>query len=204
VDELYGQLRRDGVIGLRGAFDRSWVWRLGEDLDAAFLEALDRPGGPVLRGLNRYYVEIDPGQMRGFGQLATHPWVSSVCAAALGPAHRIVEVGFEVRLPGTVDQPWHRDGVAGEPDSLTVHMSTVDTEPDMAPFEIVPGSHLEDGADFVQGVYPPEPSHLHYEARATRMYPQMGDIYVRSPLTVHRVMANRSDKARPVLVLRVA
>jgi len=33
--------------------------------------------------------------------------------------------------------------------------------------------------------------------------PRMGDISVRSALTIHRGTANRSDKARPVLVLGV-
>src|ERR1700712_13410 len=109
LQELTHRLHEGGVIGLPGAFSRDWVRQLGEDIDTAFDEARARPGGAVGRGPQRYYVEIHPEQLRGFGDLLSHPWITAVCEAVLGDDYQIVEVGFDVPLPGAVDQPWHRD-----------------------------------------------------------------------------------------------
>jgi Phytanoyl-CoA dioxygenase (PhyH) len=210
LGELAGQLDRDGIIGLAGAFSRSWTGALGEDVEAAFAEARQRQDGAVGRGPNRCYVEIHPEQIRGFVGLATHPWITAVCTAVLGSEYRIVEVGFDVPLAGAADQPWHRDFPAPRETvaerrltSLAINVTTVDTEPDMGPFEIAPGTHWEAGTEFEHGMFPARSTWPRYEALATRKYPKMGDISIRSALTVHRGTANHSAKSRPVLVLGV-
>ncbi|MEV6830013.1 phytanoyl-CoA dioxygenase family protein [Amycolatopsis sp. NPDC051102] len=208
VAALTERLYADGIIGLPRAFTRDWVRRLGEDIDTAFAEARARPGGAVGRGPNRYYVEIHPEQLRGFAELATHPWITAIAESVLGPAYRIVEVGFDVPLAGAVDQPWHRDfpmpvETARERrlTSLAVNVTAVDTEPDMGPFEIAPGTHWDDGGAFEHGMFPPREAYPRYRELAARKFPAMGDISIRSALTVHRGTANHSAKARPVLVL---
>ncbi|MFF1614586.1 phytanoyl-CoA dioxygenase family protein [Amycolatopsis sp. NPDC058278] len=205
---LTGRLDADGIIGLPGAFSRHWVRQLGEDIDTAFAEARARPGGAVGRGPNRFYVEIHPEQLRGFAELAGHPWITAVAEAVLGPAYRIVEVGFDVPLEGAVDQPWHRDfpmpaetAREGRLTSLAVNVTAVDTEPDMGPFEIAPGTHRDAGSAFDHGMFPPREAWPRYRELAVRKFPRMGDISIRSALTVHRGTANHSAKARPVLVL---
>jgi hypothetical protein len=208
VAALTERLYADGIIGLPRAFTRDWVRRLGEDIDTAFAEARARPGGAVGRGPHRYYVEIHPEQLRGFADLATHPWITAVAESVLGPAYRIVEVGFDVPLAGAVDQPWHRDfpmpaETARERrlTSLAVNVTAVDTEPDMGPFEIAPGTHWDDGGAFEHGMFPPREAYPRYRSLAVRKFPKMGDISIRSALTVHRGTANHSAKSRPVLVL---
>ncbi|SDN21417.1 phytanoyl-CoA dioxygenase family protein [Actinacidiphila guanduensis] len=206
VQALYG----DGITALRGAFPPEWADALREDIETAFAEARRRPRGAVGRGPHRYYVEIHPEQMRGFADLAGHPWVRAVCAAVLGPQYRIVELGFDIPLPGAVDQPWHRDFPSPEPTwrerrltSLAFNVTAVDTAEDMGPFEIAPGTQWERGDDFDHAMFPPRSSFPRYAARAVRKYPRRGDISVRSALAVHRGTANRSTTARPVLVLGV-
>ncbi|HZG75371.1 MAG TPA: phytanoyl-CoA dioxygenase family protein [Paenibacillus sp.] len=203
---LYGP----GILGLKGAFSRAWTETLREDLEALYQDALQRPGGTVGRGPKRHYVEIHPEDLRGFVELATHPWVKAVCETVLGPSYRIVEIGFDVPNPGAVDQPWHRDFPAPEDtyigrrlNSLAFNVTAVDVEPDMGPFEIAPGTQWDDAATFEHGMFPPRDLYPRYEARAEQKLPKMGDISVRSALTIHRGTANRSDKARPVLVLGV-
>ena len=144
---IMGGLYGDGIIGLKGAFDRGWVQELREDIDALFEDALRRPGGAVGRGPKRYYVEIHPERIRGFLDLVTHPWVMAVNEAMLGPDYRIVEIGFDVPGPGAMYQPWHRDFPAPEDtlvgrrlNSLAFNLTTVDVTEDMGPFEIAPGS----------------------------------------------------------------
>ncbi len=205
---LTTRLHQDGIIGLPRAFTRDWVRRLGEDVDTAFAEARARQDGAVGRGPNRYYVEIHPEQLSGFADLAAHPWITAVAEAVLGSEYRIVEVGFDVPLAGAVDQPWHRDFPMPEEtsrhrrlNSLAVNVTAVDTEADMGPFEIAPGTHWDDGSAFEHGMFPPRDAYSRYRELAVRKFPQMGDISIRSALTVHRGTANHSAKSRPVLVL---
>jgi hypothetical protein len=210
VSSIMGGLYGDGIIACKGAFSREWVAQLGEDIDVAFDAAMKRPGGTVGRGPKRYYVEIHPEEIRGFMDLVTHPWVTAVSEAVLGPEYKIVEIGFDIPFPGAVHQPWHRDFPAPEEtlvgrrlNSLAFNMTTVDVFEDMGPFEIAPGTQWDDPAEFEHGMFPPNSLYSRYEQRAQRKMPKMGDISARSALTIHRGTANRSDKKRPALVLGV-
>ncbi|MFE2052001.1 phytanoyl-CoA dioxygenase family protein [Streptomyces sp. NPDC059459] len=203
-------LYEDGITACKGAFTPQWADALGEDVARAFEEARSRPGGAVGRGPNRYYVEIHPEQIRGFVDLVDHPWVRSLCTATLGPDYRIVELGFDVPLEGAVNQPWHRDFPMPEETrrerrltSLAFNVTTVDTEEDMGPFEIAPGTQWDDSEEFEHGMFPPRSHFPRYAERAVRKYPKRGDISARTALTIHRGTTNHSVKPRPVLVLGV-
>ncbi len=210
IAEIMGGLYGDGVIALKGAFSREWVQQMGEDIAVLYEDALKRPGGAVGRGRNRHYVEIHPEGIRGFVELATHPWVVTVCEAVLGPEYKIVEIGFDVPNPGALDQPWHRDFPAPEDtltgrrlNSLAFNLTTVDVMEDMGPFEIAPGTQWDFPVGFDHGMFPPKDLDPRYIERAQRKMPKMGDISARSALTIHRGTANYSNKPRPVLVLGV-
>jgi hypothetical protein len=204
------ELYRDGITACRGAFSAQWADAMREDIEVAFAEAIARPDGAVGRGPQRYYVEIHPEQFRGFVDLVTHPWVTAVCEAVLGPAYEIVEVGFDIPFPGAEYQPWHRDfpmhevtRTEGRLNSLAFNLTGVDTVEEMGPFEIALGTQFDDEPDFEHGMFPPASRHPRYEERAVRKYPRRGDISARSALTIHRGTPNVSDTARPVLVLGV-
>ncbi|GAB2593092.1 phytanoyl-CoA dioxygenase family protein [Microlunatus antarcticus] len=206
--EIRRGIYEEGVVGRKGAFSREWVARLSEDVDAAFEEALGRPGGAVGRGPNRYYVEIHPQALRGFVDIATHPWITAATEAVLGPDWTITEVGFDVPGHGAMNQPWHRDfpmpDAARDEHRLTslhFNITTVDTEDDMGPFEVAPGTQWDDGAEFAHGMFPPKELYGRYEERAVRRFPQMGDISARTALTLHRGTKHASLKRRPVLVI---
>jgi hypothetical protein len=203
-------LETDGIIALKGAFPKTWVQQVREDIDSAFEEARSREGGAVGRGPNRWYVEIHPEALRGFVGLVDHPWVRAVCETVLGPDYRIVEVGFDTPFPGATLQPWHRD-FPSPPEtkeghrltSLAFNLTTVDTTDEMGPFEIAPGTQWEGGEAFDHEQFPPESEHPRYEALAQRKYPRVGDLSARSALAIHRGTPNRSQVPRPVLVLGV-
>lgn len=203
---LYG----DGVTSLRGAFSRTFADALREDIEILFDEAQSVAGGALPRGPERWYVEVQPERIRGFVEIATHPWFVAVCEAVLGLGYRIVEIGFDIPFPGAADQPWHRDFAPPEAttvgrrlNSLAFNLTAVDTLPDMGPFEIAPGTQWDrfDGCD--KGMFPPQHLWPRYVARARQALPQRGDMSARSALTIHRGTANRSDTARPVLVVGV-
>ena len=115
--EIMGGLYGDGIIGLKGAFSREFADALYDDMMALFEEARQIPGGALPRGPQRWYVETQPERIRGFVEIATHPWLVAVCEAVLTKDYRIVEVGFDIPFPGAADQPWHRDFKA--PDATT-------------------------------------------------------------------------------------
>jgi len=210
VQRAYTELYHDGITAWPGAFAAAWADAMREDIERAFAEARARPGGAVGRGPHRYYVEIHPEQLRGFVDLVTHPWVTAVCEAVLGPDYHVIELGFDVPQPGAVNQPWHRDFPmpditrrTGQLDSLAFNLTAVDTVEEMGPFEIAPGTQFDDEPDFEHGMFPPKSRYGRYEERAVRKYPKRGDISARSALTIHRGTANISSFERPVLVLGV-
>ena len=210
VATIMGGLYGDGIIAVKGAFTREWADVLDEDLEVLFREALERPGGAVGRGPKRYYVEIHPERLRGFVDLATHPWIHAVSEAILGADYRIVEIGFDVPLPGAMDQPWHRDFPAPDAtltgrrlNSLAFNLTTVDVMPDMGPFEVAVGTQWDPPDGFAHGMFPPKSLYPRYQARAQQKLPRRGDVSARSALTIHRGTANRSAVPRPALVLGV-
>ncbi|TMJ12075.1 MAG: phytanoyl-CoA dioxygenase, partial [Alphaproteobacteria bacterium] len=106
------------------------------------------------------------------------------------------------------DQPWHRDFKSPEAttkgrrlNSLAFNLTAVDTVQAMGPFEIAPGTQWDDLSDCPNEMFPPKDRWERYIARAQQKLPQMGDISARSALTIHRGTANRSNEARPVLVV---
>lgn len=203
---LYG----DGIIGLKGAFSPPFADIMREDIEALFAEAQAVDGGVLPRGPNRFYVEVQPERIRGFNEIATHPWFAAVCKAVLGDDYRIVEVGFDIPFPGAADQPWHRDFAPPRAttrdrrlNSLAFNLTAVDTLPEMGPFEIAPGTQWDQFEGCPRGMFPPREYWGRYIERAVPKLPQRGDISARSALTIHRGTANRSQLARPVLVLGV-
>jgi hypothetical protein len=208
--EIMGGLYGDGIIACRGAFPRPWVERMREDIGRLFEEARQVPGGALPRGPQRWYVEVHPERIRGFVDIATHPWFVAVCEAVLGSDYRIVEIGFDIPFPGAADQPWHRDFPAPEAtmkgrrlNSLAFNLTAVDTRPEHGAFEIAPGTQWDDLAGCKDGMFPPREWWPRYIARKSARLAQMGDITARSALTIHRGTANRSDEWRPVLVVGV-
>ena len=209
VGAIMGGIYGDGIIARKGAFTKEWVGRLKEDIETLFAEARARPGGALERGPDRYYVEVHPERIRGFVELVTHPWVTAVCRAVLGPDYKVVEAGFDIPFPGAMHQPWHRDFPAPEAtlvgrrlNSLAFNITTVDVTEEIGPFEIAPGTQWDDLAG-TDPMFPDKSLYPRYEARAQRKLPQVGDISARSALTIHRGTANRSQLSRPIFVLGV-
>src|SRR3954467_5823732 len=207
---IMGALYGDGITALKGAFTPAWADELRADIEGLFAEALKYPGGAVGRGPQRYYVEVHPERLRGFVDLVTHPWVTAVCETVLGPDYKIVEIGFDVPLPGAQYQPWHRDFPAPPEtllgrrlNSLAFNLTTVDVTPEMGPFEIAVGTQWDAADDFDHGMFPPKALYPRYEARAQQKTPQRGDISARSALTIHRGTPNHTSVSRHTLVLGV-
>ena len=203
-------LTRDGIVGHKAAFDPLLIDGLREDMEKAYAEAIDRPGGAINRGPKRWYIEVHPEDLRAFARIASHPWIHAMSAAVLGPDYRFVEVGFDVPFQGAQNQPWHRDFRSPEETwrnrritSLAFNLTGVDVAEDMGPFEIAPGTHWEAGQEWKHGMFPPKDEWPRYAAVAQRKFPQRGDISCRTALTIHRGTAHASPTPRPVMILGV-
>jgi hypothetical protein len=208
--EIMGGLYGDGIIGLKGAFSSGFADQLYRDVMTLFEEARQIPGGVLPRGPERWYVETQPERISGFVEIATHPWFVAVCEAVLTTDYKIVEIGFDIPFPGAADQPWHRDFKAPDGtlqgrrlNSLAFNLTTVDTRPEHGPFEIAPGTQWDDIPGAKDDMFPDKSLWQRYIDRAVQKLPQRGDISARSALTIHRGTANRSNEARPVLVVGV-
>ncbi|MGZ2411998.1 ectoine hydroxylase-related dioxygenase (phytanoyl-CoA dioxygenase family) [Sphingomonas sp. F9_3S_D5_B_2] len=208
--EIMGGLYGDGIIALKGAFSTSFADQLREDVMALFEEAQQVAGGALPRGPERWYVEVQPERVRGFVEIATHPWFVAVCEAVLTKDYRIVEIGFDIPFPGAADQPWHRDFLAPEAttrgrrlNSLAFNLTTIDTKQEHGPFEIAPGTQWDEIPGAKDGMFPDRSLWDRYISRAQQKMPRRGDISARSALTIHRGTANRSNEPRPVLVVGV-
>jgi hypothetical protein len=208
VAAIMGGLYGDGIIGLKQAFAPAFADTLYEDMMTLFDEARRIPGGALPRGRERWYVETHPERIRGFVEIATHPWFVAVCEAVLTKDYRIVEVGFDIPFPGAADQPWHRDFNAPDAtikrrrlNSLAFNLTAVDTRPEHGPFEIALGTQWDEIADAKDDMFPDKSLWDRYIARAVQKMPQRGDMSARSALTIHRGTANRSNEARPMLVV---
>ncbi len=211
VAEVQERLRTDGIAGLPGAFAPGWADRLHEEClrlhDAA--SAYER--GRISRGRNRWYFAVHPEQLSGIVDLLTHPWLTEISEAMLGPGYQVAEIAFDVSFPGSKFQPWHRDfrkHVGMRPDgtlsALAFNLPTLDVVDEMGPFEIVRGTqHDEIPTD--NGMFPDAGGQERYEgdARRTLMKPRRGGMSVRTPLAVHRGTPNRSEHTRPVMVATV-
>ena len=210
VTDDVAAIDRDGIVGRKAALDRGFVADLHEDLLTAFWAAIQRPRGTMNRGRRRWYVEVHPEQVRGFVDLVTHPWITTLSEAVLGRDYRFVEIGFDVPFQGARDQPWHRDFPMPRPTleerrltSLAFNITAVDTTPDMGPFEIAPGTHWDDGREWPHQMFPEKHRWERFASLGVRRFPQMGDMSARSGLAVHRGTAHASPIARPVLILGV-
>jgi hypothetical protein len=207
---ILGGLYGDGIIALKGAFSVDFIDTLYEDIMVLFGEALKVPGGALPRGPERWYVEVQPERVSGFKEIATHPWFVAVCEAVLTKDYRIVEIGFDIPFPGAADQPWHRDFKAPDAtlkdrrlNSLAFNLTAVDTKIEHGPFEIALGTQWDDIEGAKDDMFPARERWGRYVSRAVQKLPQRGDISARSALTIHRGTANRSNEARPVLVVGV-
>ncbi|MEO5972756.1 MAG: phytanoyl-CoA dioxygenase family protein [Sphingomicrobium sp.] len=205
---IMGGLYGDGIIAAKGAFTPEWADRLREDIETLFEEAKAVAGGALPRGPQRFYAEVHPERLRGFVDIATHPWFVAVCEAVLGPDYSIVEVGFDIPFPGAEGQPWHRDFPSPPAtlqgrrlNSLAFNLPAVDCTLEMGALEIALGTQWDDISGCKNDMFPPPERWGLYRERMVQRLPQRGDMSARSALTIHRGTANRSSVARPVLVV---
>ena len=211
----YEQLSKDvyekGFTSLPNILPVQWADELDEDMAQQFLKALqiENGEGVAFRGWSRYYIELYPERLRGFVDLVTNPAIIGLSEEMLGDDYEIVELGADIPLPGAPEQPPHRDFPMPEPTSLhkrltslAFNASSVDVTPAMGPFNIVPGTHFDDGSDFVKEMFPIGAKKDEYNQRMEARLAKRGSVSARSGLTLHKGSKN-NGRIRQVLILGV-
>jgi hypothetical protein len=200
-----------GIASLPNILPVHWADELDHDVNLQFIEALkvENGEGVAFRGWNRFYLELYPERLRGFTELVTNPEIVGLSREMLGDDYEIVELGADIPLPGAPDQPPHRDFPMPEPTrrdrrltSLAFNASTVDVTPAMGPFNVAPGTHFDDGADFVKDMFPVGEAKEAYVSRMVPRLAKRGSVSARSGLALHRGTKN-NGRIRPVVILGV-
>ncbi|HEX8182238.1 MAG TPA: phytanoyl-CoA dioxygenase family protein [Candidatus Saccharimonadales bacterium] len=205
-------LYSDGVSSLRGAFDRQSGPRLLEEYGAELQQAKDAKITKG-RGPNRIWFPARPEKISMFTELITHPYITEVSEAVLGHDYQIVELGFDEPSQGAKNQPWHRDFPipnvtkdGGRLDALAFNVTLKDVKPDMGPFEIAPGTQFMEEPEFMlaRGMFVYKRYYDYFTDDTTqKRMGKLGDIQVRTPLTLHRGTTHASEETRPVMILGV-
>ncbi len=211
VGQLSKEVYDKGIAGLPNILPVAWAEELDEDMTLQFMKALqvEHGEGVAFRGWNRYYIELYPERLRGFRALVTNPAIVELSRHMLGDDYQIVELGADIPLPGAPEQPPHRDFPMPEPTrlhrrltSLAFNASSIDVTPELGPFNIAPGSHFDDGSDFVKEMFPIGEKKEEYNRRMEPRFAKRGSVSARSGLTLHRGSQN-NGRMRPVLILGV-
>ncbi len=200
-----------GITSLPNILPVQWANELDEDMGLQFLKALqiENGEGVAFRGWSRFYIELYPERLRGFVELVTNPAIVGLSREMLGDDYEIVELGADIPLPGAPEQPPHRDFPMPEPTrlhrrltSLAFNASSVDVTPEMGPFNIAPGTHFDDGSDFVKEMFPVGEKKQEYNQRMEARLAKRGSVSARSGLTLHKGSQN-NGRMRQVLILGV-
>ncbi len=211
VEKLSKEIYDKGIVGLPNILPVPWADVLDEDMSLQFMKALqvEHGEGVAFRGWNRYYIELYPERLRGFLALVTNPVIVELSRHMLGDDYQIVELGADIPLPGAPEQPPHRDFPMPEPTqlhrrltSLAFNASSIDVTPELGPFNIAPGTHLDDGSDFVKEMFPIGAKKEEYNRRMEPRFAKRGSVSARSGLTLHKGSQN-NGRMRPVLILGV-
>lgn len=209
--QLTKEIYEHGITSLRDILPVQWADELDVDVGLQFIDALKVEGGEgvAFRGWSRFYIELYPERLRGFLEMVAHPAIVELSREVLGEQYQIVELGADIPLPGAPEQPPHRDFPLPEPTrlhrrltSLCFNASTVDVTPSMGPFNIAPGTHFDEGSDFVKEMFPVGEKKEAYNQRMVARLARRGSVSVRSGLTIHRGSKN-NDRMRPVIILGV-
>jgi hypothetical protein len=211
LTQVSREVYEHGIASLPNILPVRWADELDHDVNLQFIEALkvENGEGVAFRGWNRFYLELYPERLRGFTELVANPEIVGLSREMLGDDYEIVELGADIPLPGAPDQPPHRDFPMPEPTrrdrrltSLAFNASTVDVTPAMGPFNVAPGTHFDDGADFVKGMFPVGEAKEAYVSRMVPRLAKRGSVSARSGLALHRGTKN-GGRIRPVVILGV-
>ncbi len=196
-----GALRRDGIVVVENLWSVATIDALGDVVAAQHPEFTD------VGRLHDYLGDKDErfiapvamtGAVRGSGVLDCTA-LELLCATMLGDGFVYEAFGMLMVRPGAPPQKPHSDGGLLFPESgvdrilppsaITIAIPLVDVNEDFAPTGVVPGSHRQDTGSADSMLVPIEI--------------ERGSAALWDFRALHAGLANRTDRARPVLYFTV-
>jgi ectoine hydroxylase-related dioxygenase (phytanoyl-CoA dioxygenase family) len=201
VDQFAQELNRDGICVIRGLFDRQLIEEWADAFEELFHKRQNSPGGLAPRDQARYYLTLPWVAPFANTDVFANPVILSVLNRVFYQEYKLVQFASDTPLQGSDYQEIHRDfrplfsdQIVTPLYALAVNFPLVEVTADNGPFQMARGTHLlprEEGlVKIAAGEIPME-----------SFYMQPGDVMIRTPLALHRGSPNRTDKARPMVVM---
>ena len=192
----------DGFCLLRDHFRRATLehWR---EAFAPLLEThIAREGHLKNRGPARYYVTLPFAEPFADPSIFEDDDVLAVCERLVGEEMAMCQLATDTPLLGSTYQDVHRDalplfpetGRESPPFQLAVNFPLVDVTLENGPFEITKGTHMVSK----------EEAQRRLEAGEIQLEPllmRLGDVMIRDVRGLHRGTPNKTESARPMVVI---
>lgn len=139
-------LRRDGVVVIPNTFPRVVRQQAWSSILQAFGTCRNRITGDINQSSNKRFdvaLTLTPSIQRIIRHIyARHRDVWTTCLQTDNP--RLVELSALITFPGARAQDWHRDVSGTYTRLLSIGVAMQDITSDMAPLEVVKGTHTHD------------------------------------------------------------
>ncbi len=195
------QVRADGIAILPGHFS---ALRMGQ-WAAAFapLLAAQLAGDPDQnRGAHRHYLTLPLAGVFADPAVIADPDIVAIVNLLVGPQPVMCQLASDTPMRGSDYQPLHRDtgslfpesGLETPPFQLAVNFPLCDVTLDNGPFETTRGTQHMDRAQALEQI-------ASGDIALEPVLMKMGDVMIRDVRAIHRGTPNRSDTARPMVVI---
>jgi hypothetical protein len=172
-----------------------------EAFDRLFERRQSVPGGLAPRETARYYLTLPFEPPFSDDAVFAQPDVMAVLDRVFAQEYAMVQLGVDVALQGSQHQSMHRnheplfsDDIITPLYALAVHVPLVAVTEDNGPFDIARGTHRMPRDEAVAKV---ERGDIPIDS----IVAEPGDVWIRTPLALHRGTPNWTAEARPVVVM---
>lgn len=200
IDSLAKQFDRDGMVVLRGHFPQDTLRRWRDAFDV-LLEERIRSNATAVRGQNRHYITLPFAGTFADESIFADPDVLNIVERVAGDDPVMCQLASDTPLYGSDYQDVHRDTPALFDDypetpsfQLAVNFPLCDVTLDNGPFETTIGTHRM-RSDEAMDAYAAGRAPL----QAVTM--ELGDVMIRDVRALHRGTPNRTQIARPMVVI---
>lgn len=184
-------LRSNGYLVIRNLLPPHRLGSLKNELDAAWHSFRSNKPGWHGGGKIIGHLGLIPPKTPDFicPEIIANPLIHTIVDDVLGNGVRIVGIGGNANLPGSVDQQFHRDFDLTAADRVLVNIPLGDVDEGNGSLEVIPGSHVPDGDS---------------QKLPLRVNTRSGDVIVRFPQVLHRGKRNPSQRVRYMLGIWLA
>jgi ectoine hydroxylase-related dioxygenase (phytanoyl-CoA dioxygenase family) len=192
----------DGFCILRDHFRRATLERWREAFGPLLEAHVAREGHLENRGPARYYVTLPFAEPFADPSIFEDDDVLAVCERLVGEEMAMCQLATDTPLVGSTYQDVHRDapplfpetGQETPPFQLAVNFPLVDVTPENGPFEITRGTHMVSKEEGLRRLGAGE-------IRLEPLLMRLGDVMIRDVRGLHRGTPNRTERARPMVVI---